>query len=60
MWPLYLTNLIIKHTKEVINTKNLQILNRSDAQLLNIKKLVKLIVSLSKAALRFMAPENPV
>jgi hypothetical protein len=37
----------------------MQILTRSDGWLLNIKKLVKMIVFPGKAALRFMALENP-
>lgn len=56
MWPLYFKNPITKHTKEIINLESI----RSDAWLLNIKKLVKLTVFPSKTAVRYMAPENPM
>lgn len=39
---------------------NVQIVTPSDVWLLYIKKLVKVIVSPSKATLRFMAPEKPM
>lgn len=56
MWPLCFKNPITKHTKEIINLESI----RSDAWLLNIKKLVKLTVFPSKTAVRCMAPENPM